>query len=294
MHRAGFVNIIGSPNVGKSTLVNRFLGDKLSIITPKAQTTRHRILGILNEPDYQIVFSDLPGIVDPAYQLHKSMMSFVNQALIDADVFVVMTEPGEKRFKNEKIREKIIGSDVPVIVAINKIDLTDQDMLEKLVDFWEEQFPGAEVVPVSALHGFNLDTLMGLIKEKLPESPAFFPKDQFTDRTERFITAEIIREKILITYKKEVPYSVEVVVTEFKRDKKKGLIRIRAEIIVERESQKGIILGKGGSKLKIVGTEARKDIEKFFDEKVYLELFVKVDKNWRNNLLKLKKYGYEK
>ena len=283
--------MIGSPNVGKSTLANQLVGDKLSIITSKAQTTRHRILGMVNEEDYQMIFSDLPGIVDPAYRLHKNMMNFIYQSLSDADIFLVVVEAGEKEFKDATIKDKINGLDIPIVVALNKIDTIDQEELDKKVDYWKEQFPKAQVIPTSALHSFNIESLKDLLLELLPESPPYYPKDQFTDKSERFIVSEKIREQILVVYKKEVPYSTEVVVTDFLREE--TIIRIRAEIYVERESQKGILIGKGGSKLKLIGTNARLELEEFFQTKIFLEVVVKVDKNWRDNAQKLKKYGYE-
>ena len=291
MHKAGFINMIGAPNVGKSTLANQLVGDKLSIITSKAQTTRHRILGMVNTDDYQMIFSDLPGIVDPAYRLHKSMMNYIYQSLSDADIFLVVVEAGEKAFKDESILKKINSLDVPIVVALNKIDTINQEELDRKIDFWKEQFPKGMIIPISALEKFNIESLKTVLIDLLPESPAYYPKDQFTDKSERFIVSEKIREQILNVYKKEVPYSSEVVVTDFLRDPK--IIRIRAEIIVERDSQKGILIGKGGSKLKIVGTRARLELEEFFGSKIFLEVFVKVDKNWRDNALKLKKYGYE-
>lgn len=291
MHKAGYINMVGSPNVGKSTLANQLVGDKLSIITPKAQTTRHRILGMVNEEDYQMIFSDLPGIVDPAYRLHKSMMSFIYQSLSDADIFLIVVEAGEKGFKDDAIREKMNSLDTPKVLALNKIDTIDQAELDQKIDFWKTQFPDAHIVPISALHKFNLDSLKHLLLDLLPESPPYFPKDQFTDKSERFIVSEKIREQILNVYQKEVPYSTEVVVTDFLRSEK--IIKIRAEIIVERDSQKGILIGKQGSKLKLVGTNARLELEDFFGIKIFLEVFVKVDKNWRDNANKLKKYGYE-
>ena len=291
MHKAGFINMIGAPNVGKSTLANQLVGDKLSIITSKAQTTRHRILGMVNTDDYQMIFSDLPGIVDPAYRLHKSMMNYIYQSLSDADIFLVVVEAGEKAFKDESILKKINSLDVPIVVALNKIDTINQEELDRKIDFWKEQFPKGMIIPISALEKFNIESLKTVLIDLLPESPAYYPKDQFTDKSERFIVSEKIREQILNVYKKEVPYSSEVVVTDFLRDPK--IIRIRAEIIVERDSQKGILIGKGGSKLKIVGTRARLELEEFFGSKIFLEVFVKVDKNWRDNTLKLKKYGYE-
>lgn len=291
MHKAGFINMIGSPNVGKSTLANQLVGDKLSIITSKAQTTRHRILGMVNEENYQMIFSDLPGIVDPAYRLHKSMMNFIYQSLSDADIFLVVVEAGEKEFKDESILKKINSLDVPIVVALNKIDTIDQEQLDRKIDYWQSQFPKGKIVPISALLKFNIDSLKSLLLELLPESPAYYPKDQFTDKSERFIVSEKIREQILNVYKKEVPYSSEVVITDFIREPK--ILRIRAEIIVERDSQKGILIGAKGSKLKLIGTNARLELEEFFGSKIFLEVFVKVDKNWRDNALKLKKYGYE-
>jgi len=283
--------MIGSPNVGKSTLANQLVGDKLSIITSKAQTTRHRILGMVNEENYQMIFSDLPGIVDPAYRLHKSMMNFIYQSLSDADIFLIVVEAGEKEFKDQTIQKKINSLDIPIVVALNKIDTIDQEKLDQKIDYWKSQFPKAMIVPTSALHSFNIESLKTLLLDLLPESPPFFPKDQFTDKSERFIVSEKIREQILKVYKKEVPYSTEVVVTDFIRET--NIIRIRAEIIVERDSQKGILIGKGGNKLKLIGTDARLELEEFFNSKIFLEVFVKVDKNWRDNAKKLKKYGYE-
>lgn len=291
MHKAGFINMIGAPNVGKSTLANQLVGDKLSIITSKAQTTRHRILGMVNTDEYQMIFSDLPGIVDPAYRLHKSMMNFIYQSLSDADIFLVVVEAGEKAFKDDSIKDKINSLDIPIVVALNKIDTINQEVLDNRIDFWKEQFPKAMILPVSALEKFNIDGLKSVLIDLLPEAPAYYPKDQFTDKSERFIVSEKIREQILQVYKKEVPYSSEVVVTDFLQEP--NIIRIRAEIIVERDSQKGILIGKGGNKLKIVGTNARLELEEFFNKKIFLEVFVKVDKNWRDNTQKLKKYGYE-
>ena len=291
MHKAGFINMIGAPNVGKSTLANQLVGDKLSIITSKAQTTRHRILGMVNTDDYQMIFSDLPGIVDPAYRLHKSMMNFIYQSLSDADIFLVVVEAGEKAFKDESIQKKINSLEIPIVVALNKIDTINQEELDDKIDFWKSQFPKGMIIPISALEKFNIESLQNVLLNLLPESPAYYPKDQFTDKSERFIVSEKIREQILNVYKKEVPYSSEVVVTDFLREPK--IIRIRAEIIVERDSQKGILIGKGGGKLKIIGTNARLELEEFFSSKIYLEVFVKVDKNWRDNAQKLKKYGYE-
>jgi GTP-binding protein Era len=290
MHKAGFVNIIGSPNVGKSTLMNILVGERLSIITSKAQTTRHRILGIVNDDDYQIVFSDTPGIVDPAYKMHEGMMSFVNTAISDADVILLMVEVQEKEFKNLSIFEKLQKTTTPIILLINKIDEVDQDFLETKVNYWKEQLPHVKIYPISALHNFNVEQVLLEIKALLPESPPYFDKDALTDRPERFFVSEIIREKILLNYKKEIPYSCEVEVEEYKEEEK--IIRIRAVIMVIRDSQKGIIIGHQGKGLKKVGTEARLDMEKFLDKKVFLELFVKVNKDWRNNETQLKRFGY--
>lgn len=290
MHKAGFVNIIGAPNVGKSTLMNELVGERLSIITSKAQTTRHRILGIVNDNDFQIVFSDTPGIVDPAYKMHEGMMTFVNTAISDADVLLVMVEAKEKSFKDEAILERLQKTSTPIILIINKIDLLEQDELEEKVAFWKQQLPKAVVFPISALHNFNVDQVLLEIKALLPESPPFYDKDALTDKPERFFVSEIIREKILLNYKKEIPYSCEVEVEAFKEEDK--IIRIRAVIMVIRDSQKGIIIGHQGKSLKKVGTEARKDLETFFDKKIFLELFVKVNKDWRNNEYQLKRFGY--
>lgn len=290
MHKAGFVNIIGAPNVGKSTLMNVLVGERLSIITSKAQTTRHRILGIVNDDEYQIIFSDTPGIIDPAYKMHEGMMSFVNSAISDADVIIAMVEVQEKAFKDENILERLQKTDIPVILLINKIDEVEQDFLEEKVNYWSEQIPNAKVYPISALHNFNVDQVFMEIKATLPESPAYFDKDALTDKPEKFFVSEIIREKILLNYKKEIPYSCEVEVEEFKEEEK--IIRIRAVIMVIRDSQKGIIIGHQGRPLKKVGTQARLDMEKFFDKKVFLELYVKVNKDWRNSETQLKRFGY--
>ena len=289
-HKAGFVNIIGNPNVGKSTLMNALVGEKLSIITSKAQTTRHRIMGIVNSDDFQIVYSDTPGIVNPHYKLHESMMTFVYTALKDADVFLLVTEIGEQ-FKNQEIIEKIKASGIPAILIINKIDLSDQPTIEAKMKHWQEHLPNAEVIPVSALHNFNIEKVLDTILSHLPDGPAYFPKDEMTDKTMRFFASEIIREKIFENYKKEVPYSSEVVVEEYKE--KDGIDVINATIFVERDSQKGIILGHKSSMIKKVGTEARIDIEEFIQKKVFLDLHVKVNKDWRNNELSLKRFGYE-
>jgi GTP-binding protein Era len=289
-HRSGFVNILGNPNVGKSTIMNALVGEKLSIITPKAQTTRHRIMGIVNGEDFQIVYSDTPGILKPQYKLQETMMNFVNIALSDADFILYVTDVTEHAGNEGEYIEKIKQSGLPVLIAVNKIDLTNQNDLEKIVDTWHTAFPDSPVIPVSALSNFNLDALLKAILEKLPEGPAFFPKDQLTDKHERFFASEIIREKILVNYKKEIPYSVEIEIESFLDEKK--IIKIRALIHVTRDSQKGIIIGHKGSMLKKVGTEARHDMEDFFGKKVFLELYVKVTKDWRDKPLVLKRFGY--
>jgi GTP-binding protein Era len=290
-HKAGFVNIIGNPNVGKSTLMNVLIGEKLSIITSKAQTTRHRILGIVNTDDYQVVFSDTPGIIKPAYELQESMMDFVKTAFEDADVLVYIVEIGEKDLKNEAFFNKIKEVKIPVLLLLNKIDKSSQELLEQQVAYWKETVPNAEIHPISALENFNIPTVMKRIVELLPESPPFYPKDQLTDKPERFFVNETIREKILMHYKKEIPYSVEIETEEFKEESK--IIRIRSVIMVERDTQKGIIIGHKGAALKRVGTEARKDLEKFFGKKIFMELYVKVNKNWRSNNNQLKRFGYK-
>ncbi len=290
-HKAGFVNIIGNPNVGKSTLMNAFVGEKVSIITSKVQTTRHRILGIVNSDDFQMVYSDTPGILKPNYKLQKSMMKFVDTAISDADVILYVTDVVETFDKNEEYIQKVKRTSIPVILLINKIDLTQQDKLEKLVSKWKEKLPDAQIFPVSAINKFNVDIVFKKILELLPESPPYFPKDTLTDKTERFFVQEIIREKIFINYKKEIPYSVEVNVEEFIEEE--SIIRIRAIIYVSRDSQKGIIIGHQGKALKRVGTQARGDIEAFFDKHVYLQLYAKVLKDWRNKDNSLKKFGYE-
>ena len=290
-HKAGFVNIIGNPNVGKSTLMNALMGEKLSIITHKAQTTRHRILGILNEEDYQIVFSDTPGIIKPAYKLQESMMNFVYSAFKDADVLIYMVEMGEKALKDEAFFEKIKNTKIPLLLLVNKIDLSQQEEVEKQINHWKEQVPNAEILPISALNKFNIDKILERIIEILPVSPAYYDKDAITDKPKRFFVSESIREKILKHYKKEVPYSVEVEVEEFEDEK--DIIRIRAIIFVMRESQKGIIIGHKGAGIKRIGTEARKDLERFFDKKIFLETVVKVKKNWRDDDRQLKSFGYE-
>ncbi len=290
-HKAGFVNIIGNPNVGKSTLMNAFIGERLSIITSKAQTTRHRILGIVNGDDFQILFSDTPGIIKPAYELQASMMDFVKSAFEDADILIYMVEIGEKELKDEAFFNKITNSAVPVLLLLNKIDLSSQEEVEEKVAYWQEKVPNALIYPISALRNFNVETIFEKIVELLPESPAFYPKDQLTDKPERFFVNEAIREKILIHYKKEIPYAVEIDTEEFFEEK--NIIKIRSIIMVERDSQKGIIIGHKGAGLKRVGSEARRDLEKFFGKKIYLELYVKVNKNWRNNIKQLRKFGYK-
>ena len=289
-YKSGFVNIIGNPNVGKSTLMNKLVGERLSIITSKAQTTRHRILGVVNDDNYQIVFSDTPGIIQPHYNLQSSMMKFVRSAFQDADVFLYMVEIGEKALKDASFFERLKTTDIPILLLINKIDKSDQEGVEKAVAHWHEQLPKATIIPISAIEGFGVDNIMGQITELLPEGTPFFPTDALTDKPERFFVSEIIREKILLNYQKEIPYSVEVVVEVFKEEEE--IIRIGAIINVARETQKGIIIGHQGKALKKVGTQARKDLETFFGKKVFLELFVKVMKNWRDNEQDLKRFGY--
>jgi len=289
-HKAGFVSIIGSPNVGKSTLMNAMVGERLSIITSKAQTTRHRIQGIVNGKDFQIVYSDTPGIIKPCYKLHEGMMKFVKSALSDADVMLLVTDVFEKEFKDINTLEKIQKTKANVLLLLNKIDLSDQEKVEEQLSYWQTIIPLAEVVPISALKEFNIEKVFNRILELIPESPPYYPKDELTDKPERFFASEIIREKILLNYNQEIPYACEVVIESFKEDKK--IIRIRAEIMVARDSQKGILIGHKGSKLKKVGTEARKDLEDFLQKKVFLELFVKVNKDWRNKEPQLKRYGY--
>jgi len=289
-HRSGFVNILGNPNVGKSTIMNALVGEKLSIITSKAQTTRHRIMGIVNGNDFQIVYSDTPGIISPKYTLQKAMMSFVKIALSDADVILYVADVKENPYAEREYAGKIRESGIPVIVAVNKIDLSNQDDLERITGFWEGMFPGSPVIPVSGLNKFNLDTLLNAILSRLPEGEPFFPKDQLTDKYERFFASEILREKILLNYKKEVPYSVEVEIESFKEEPK--IIRIRALIHVVRDSQKGILIGHKGAMLKKTGTEARHDMESFFGKKIFLELYVKVTKDWREKPAMLKRFGY--
>ena len=290
MHKAGFVNIVGNPNVGKSTLMNALVGERISIITSKAQTTRHRIMGIVNGEDFQIVYSDTPGVLKPNYKLQESMLQFSTSALSDADVLLYVTDAVDSPDKNANFVRMVNENEAPLLLVVNKIDLIDQERLEKLVAQWKETVPRAEILPISALHRFNLELLLKRIKELLPESPPFFDKDSLTDKPARFFVTEIIREKILLNYDKEIPYSVEVAVERFKEEEK--IIRINALIYVERESQKGIIIGKGGSSLKKVAMAARKDIEVFFQKKVYLEMFVKVEKDWRSREDRLRYFGY--
>ncbi|MBP5376032.1 MAG: GTPase Era [Bacteroidaceae bacterium] len=290
MHKSGFVNIVGNPNVGKSTLMNQLVGERISIATFKAQTTRHRIMGIINDEDAQIVFSDTPGVLKPNYKLQESMLAFSESALVDADVLLYVTDPMEKIDKNADFLQKVARMEVPVLVLINKIDLTDEKNLVTLVEQWHETLPKAEILPISALHRFNVQPVLQRIKELLPECPPYFDKDQLTDKPAKFFVSEIIREKILLYYDKEIPYSVEVGVESFKEDKKH--IHIQAVIYVERDSQKGIIIGHQGKALKKVGTEARKSLEKFFGKSIYLETFVKVDKDWRNSTKELNLFGY--
>jgi GTP-binding protein Era len=290
MHKSGFVNIVGNPNVGKSTLMNVLVGEKISIITSKAQTTRHRILGIVNTDDYQIVYSDTPGVLRPNYKLQESMLNFSESALSDADVLLYVTDVIEKTTKNEEFLQKVQRVDAPVLLLINKIDQTDQAGLEELVQEWKTLLPKAEIYPISALNKFNVDLVKRRIIDLIPESPPYFEKDALTDRPARFFVTEIVREKILLYYQKEIPYSVEVVVEEFKEEK--DLINIRVLIIAERDSQKGIIIGNKGLALKKVGAMARKDIERFFEKKVFLQMFVKVEKDWRSRDNLLRSFGY--
>ncbi len=290
-HKAGFVNIVGNPNVGKSTIMNALVGERISIITSKSQTTRHRIMGIVNGDDFQIVYSDTPGVIKPNYHLQKHMLSFSRSALVDADVLLYVTDLVETVDKNQDFLEKVKHAEMPVLLIINKIDLGDQERLENLVDQWKDLLPNAEIFPAAALRNFNLDGILKRIKELLPESPPYFDKDQLTDKSERFFVTEIIREKILKYYQKEIPYAVEPEIEEFKRSE--NIIRIRAVIHVERDSQKGIIIGKKGSALKKVGVDSRKDLEAFFDIHVHLELFVKVSKDWREKPNMLRSFGYD-
>lgn len=289
-HKAGFVNIIGNPNVGKSTLMNAFVGERLSIITSKAQTTRHRILGIVNGDDFQVVLSDTPGIIKPAYELQSSMMDFVKSAFEDADILIYMVEIGEKELKDEAFFNKIIHAKIPVLLLLNKIDKSNQDQLEEQIALWKEKVPNAEIYPISALENFNVKEVFARIIDLLPESPPFYPKDALTDKPERFFVNETIREKILINYEKEIPYSVEIETEEFLEDE--NIIRIRSVIMVERDTQKGIIIGHKGLALKKVGMQSREDLEKFFGKQIHIELYVKVNKDWRNSAYQLKRFGY--
>jgi GTPase len=289
-HRSGFVNILGNPNVGKSTIMNALVGEKLSIISPKAQTTRHRIMGIVNGDDFQIVYSDTPGILKPKYKLQETMMNSVNSALTDADMILYITDVTERTADESEYIDRIKSSGIPSIIAINKIDLTNQDDLETIVESWHKAFPQSPVIPMSALKSFNLDALLNAVLERLPDGPPYFPKDQLTDKFEKFFASEMIREKILFHYKKEIPYSVEIEIESFSEEA--AIIKIRAIIHVTRDSQKGIIIGHKGNMLKRVGTEARKDMEDFFGKKIFLELYVKVTKDWRDKQSALKKFGY--
>ena len=291
MHRSGFVNIVGNPNVGKSTLMNLLVGERISIITSKAQTTRHRIMGIVNTDDMQIVYSDTPGVLRPNYKLQENMLHFSESALGDADVLIYVTDVVEKTDKNDFFLQKIQGLDSSVILVINKIDLSDQKNLETLVAKWAEILPQAEIIPISATNKFNIDYLQKRIREQIPESPPFFEKDALTDRPARFFVTEIIREKILLYYQKEIPYSTEVIVEQFQEEK--DLIKIKSLIIVERDSQKGIIIGDQGKAIKKVGSMARRDLERFFEKKIFLEIFVKVEKDWRNRDNILRNFGYK-
>ena len=291
VHRAGFVNIIGNPNVGKSTLMNAFVGERLSIITSKAQTTRHRILGIVNGSDFQAVFSDTPGIIKPAYALQSHMMDFVKSAFDDADVLIYMVELGEKDLKDSAFFERISRAKIPVLLLLNKIDLGNEDKLKDGVAYWQLKVPNAEVFGISATENFGIKEVFERIINLLPESPAFYPKDQLTDKPERFFVNEIIREKILLQYKKEIPYAVEIDTQEFFEDEE--IIRIRSVIMVERETQKGIVIGHKGQPLKWVGIEARKDLERFFGKQIYIKLVVKVNKNWRSDAKQLRRFGYD-
>ena len=289
-HKAGFVNIIGNPNVGKSTLMNELVGEKISIITSKSQTTRHRILGIVNGDDFQILYSDTPGVIEPHYKLQEQMLHYSESALSDADILLYVTDVYEKDDKNKEFLDKVLTHKAKTIIVINKIDMSEQDKVQMYIDRWQKLAPDATIVVTSALHKFNVEKVFYTILDNLPESPAYFPKDSLTDKTERFFVEEIIREKILKHYKKEIPYSTQAIVEEFKEEEK--LIKIRVNIFVERESQKPIIIGNKGAGIKRIGTEAREDIEEFFNKKVYLDLFVKVSKNWRNNDNRLKEFGY--
>ena len=289
-HKAGFVNIIGNPNVGKSTLMNAFVGERLSIITSKAQTTRHRILGIVNGDDFQVILSDTPGIIKPAYEMQKSMMDFVKSAFEDADVLIYMVEIGEKELKDEDFFNKIIHAKIPVLLLLNKIDKSNQEQLEEQILMWTDKVPNAEIYAISALENFNVKEVFNRILELLPVSPPYYPKDALTDKPERFFVNETIREKILLNYDKEIPYAVEIETEEFLEDVK--IIRIRSVIMVERDTQKGIIIGHKGGALKNVGMQARADLEKFFGKQIHIELYVKVNKDWRSNAFQLRRFGY--
>ncbi len=290
-HKAGFVNIVGNPNVGKSTLMNALVGEKISVITSKSQTTRHRVLGIVNGDDFQIVYSDTPGVIKPNYKLQESMLRFSQSALVDADIILYVTDVKEKPDKNQDFLEAVQKTEIPVILIVNKIDLSDQPTVEALLEEWKERLPKATIFPTSALHNFNLSPILDLIIERLPESPAYFDKDALTDKSERFFVTEIVRGKILENYRKEVPYAVEPEVEEFKEEE--NIIRIMVKIHVERDSQKGIIIGKQVLALKKTGTEARLELEAFFGKKVHLQLFVTVNKDWRNKAQALKSFGYD-
>lgn len=291
MHKSGFINILGNPNVGKSTLMNCLVGEKLSIITPKVQTTRHRILGILNNANYQLIFSDTPGIIEPKYELQSSMMDFVKNSFDDADIIIYMVEVGDRLKNNADIHNRLLKLKIPLIILLNKIDLTNQTNLENEADYWSTKFPNAEIFSISALNNFNIESLLQRLIDLTPKSPKYFPDDQMTDKSERFFVNEKIREKILMYYSKEIPYSVEVLTSEFKNEEK--IIKIRSQILVERESQKAIIIGHKGNALRKIGTKSRKDLELFFDKKIFLDLHVKVLKNWRSDPKLLKKFGYK-
>ena len=290
MHKAGFVNIIGSPNVGKSTLINAILGEKLVITNAKAQTTRHRILGMLNADNYQLILSDTPGIIQPAYKLQESMMDATQSVFDDADVLIYMVEIGEKKAKVESIIQRLAKTDKPLFLVINKIDKGNQTLLEETIDAWKKQLPNAQIKSISALEKFQIEELVAQMVALLPEHQPYFPKDQLTDKSERFVVNEVVRDKILSNYDKEIPYSVEVTTDAFKVEE--SIIKISAVIFVERNSQKGILIGHKGAALKKVGTQARRDLERFFEKKVHLELFVKVNKDWRSNANALKRFGY--
>ena len=291
MHKSGFINILGNPNVGKSTLMNCLVGENLSIITPKVQTTRHRILGILNNANYQLIFSDTPGIIEPKYELQSSMMDFVKNSFDDADIIIYMVEVGDRLKNNADIHNRLLKLKIPLIILLNKIDLTNQTNLENEADYWSTKFPNAEIFSISSLNNFNIESLLQRLIDLTPKSPKYFPDDQMTDKSERFFVNEKIREKILMYYSKEIPYSVEVLTSEFKNEEK--IIKIRSQILVERESQKAIIIGHKGNALRKIGTKSRKDLELFFDKKIFLDLHVKVLKNWRSDPKLLKKFGYK-